>query len=63
MVIPPSLLELEGWTPSSLEDMEGDDHLQDDGPSHGHLGPAFLVFFASHRLKEDLGIGGNQGCC
>ena len=71
MVILLSLLELQGQTSSSLEDMpcppsqlsEEDDHLEDDGPGHGHLGPAFVVFFASYRLKEDLGKGGNQGCC
>ena len=40
-----------------------DDHLEDDGPGHGQLGPAFLVFISSYTLKEDLGIGGNQGCC
>ena len=42
---------------------EEDDHLEDDGPSHGHLGPAFLVFFASYALQEDLGLGRNQVCC
>ena len=33
-----------------------DDHLEDDAPGHGHLGPAFLVLFASYGLKQDLGI-------
>ena len=39
------------------------DHLEDDGLGHGHFGPAFLAFFAASKLKKDLGIGGNQGCC
>ena len=42
---------------------EEDDRLEDDGPGHGHLGPAVLIFFASYRLKEDLGLGRNRGCC
>jgi|APFre7841882793_1041355.scaffolds.fasta_scaffold146426_1 hypothetical protein len=71
MVVLLSLLELEGQTPSALEDMpyppsqlsEEENHLEDGGPGHGHLGPAFLVFLASYRLQEDLGLGRNQGCC
>ena len=35
---------------------EEDDHLEDDGLGHGHLGPAFLVFFAAYRLRVDLGL-------
>ena len=46
-----------------IQEQEEDDHLEDDGPVHGHLGPAFVVFFASCTLKEDFGSGGNQGCC
>ena len=71
MVVLLSLLELEGQTPSALEDMpyppsqlsEEENHLEDGGPGHGHLGPAFLLFCPFYRFKEDLGIGGNQGCC
>ena len=33
---------------------EDGDHLEDDGPGHGQLGPAFLVFFASYRLKRRI---------
>ena len=40
---------------------EEDDHLEDYGLGHGHLGPAFLVFFASYRLREDLGLGRDKG--
>ena len=42
---------------------EDDDYLEDDGLGHGHLGPTFLGFFAASKLKEDVGIGGNQDCC
>ena len=35
-----------------------DDHLEDDGPGHGHLGPSFLVFFAAYRFKGILVLEG-----
>ena len=35
---------------------EEDDHLEDEGLGHGHLGRAFLVFFAAYRLREGLGL-------